>query len=171
MLNADGLNAQTPRRIRHDLPESTIRLLPHAQNYISKPQKFWESVLWSDETRLTFWASGSVFVWRRKNEADAEKNTLPTLKHGGGLAMIWDSLASLMETCSVWRARWIQWSIRKSYVRKLKLGLHWTFQQDNHPKHKVHQGLDLEKVLEDSRVAVWLEPRRTSLVGLQTQDY
>jgi len=39
-------------------------------------------------------------------------------------------------------------------VGKLKLGLHWTIQQDNDPKFlKFHQGLVAEEVLEDSTEA------------------
>jgi len=31
---------------------------------------------------------------RKKNESYAEKNTLPTVKHGGGLVMLWGRFAS-----------------------------------------------------------------------------
>jgi len=30
---------------------------------------------------------------RKKNESYAEKNTLPTVKHGGGLVMLWGRFA------------------------------------------------------------------------------
>ncbi|KAF7646113.1 hypothetical protein LDENG_00193440 [Lucifuga dentata] len=53
--------------------------------------------------------------WRRKNEAYVEKNTLPTVKHGGGSVMLWGCFASSgTGNLKVWRARWIQSSIRKS---------------------------------------------------------
>lgn len=34
------------------------------------------------------------YVWRRKNKAYEEKNTLPTVKHGGGSIMLWGCFAS-----------------------------------------------------------------------------
>jgi len=40
------------------------------------------SVLWSNETQLLD-PMDLQYVWRKKNEAYAEKNTLSTVKHGG----------------------------------------------------------------------------------------
>ena len=34
------------------------------------------------------------YVWRRKSEAYAEKNTLPIMKYGGGTVMLWGCFAS-----------------------------------------------------------------------------
>ena len=48
---------------------------------------------------LVLWIRGMfgpmdwMYVWRRKNQAYAEKNTLPTVKHGGGSVMLWGCFA------------------------------------------------------------------------------
>jgi len=55
-LVATGIGARTPRR-------TPILTQKHksAQNHINKPQQFWVSVLWSDETKTgTFWPCGSA---------------------------------------------------------------------------------------------------------------
>ncbi|XP_062279112.1 meprin A subunit beta-like [Scomber scombrus] len=83
------------------------------------------------------------YVWRRKNEAYAVKNTLPTVKHGSGSVMLWGCFAS-SGTGNLQRVEGKMDSIKYQEilgenvmpsVRKLKLGRHWTFQQDNDPKY------------------------------------
>ncbi len=42
-------------------------------------------VLWSDETKIQLFGINSTRrVWRRRNAAYDPKNTIPTIKHGGG---------------------------------------------------------------------------------------
>ena len=143
-LNAEGLHARTPRRTPLLTQKHKNSRLHYAQNHINKPQRFWNSVLWSDETKLElFGPMDQRYVWRKKNEAYAEKNTLPTVKHGGGSVMLWGCFAS-SGTGKLYRVEGKMNSIKYQEilgenvmpsVRKLKLGRHWTFQQDNDPKH------------------------------------
>ena len=98
-LNAEGLHAQTPRGTPLLTQKHKKSHLQYTWNHINKPQKFWDSVLWSDETKLElFGPMDQRYVWRRKNEAYAEKNTLPTVKHGGD---VWGCFLLALETCSV----------------------------------------------------------------------
>uniref|UniRef100_A0A8C5WJP2 Transposase n=1 Tax=Leptobrachium leishanense TaxID=445787 RepID=A0A8C5WJP2_9ANUR len=116
-----------------------------AKMYLSKPKSFWENVLWTDETEIElFGKAHHSTVYRKWNEAYKEKNTVPTVKYGGGSMMLWGCFAASDTGC----LECVQ-GIMKSedYQRILgctvepsvrKLGLHprsWVFQQDNDHKH------------------------------------
>src|SRR4029434_5010654 len=46
--------------------------------------------MWSDETKIKLFGINSTFcVWRGKNAEYDPKNTIPTVKHGGGNIMLW----------------------------------------------------------------------------------
>ncbi len=49
------------------------------------------NVIWSDETKIELFDKNSTCcVWRRKNAELHPKNTIPTVKHGGGNIMLGD---------------------------------------------------------------------------------
>lgn len=59
--------------------------LEYARRNLDRPAEFWDTVLWSDETKLElFGHMDQRFVWRKKGKAYDMKNTIPTVKHGGG---------------------------------------------------------------------------------------
>uniref|UniRef100_A0A8C5LM47 Transposase Tc1-like domain-containing protein n=1 Tax=Leptobrachium leishanense TaxID=445787 RepID=A0A8C5LM47_9ANUR len=94
-LRNEGLHARTPRRTPLLSPKNKKSRLQYAKSLTDKPQKFWDSVLWTDETKLElFGPMDQRYAWRRKNKAYEEKNTLPTVKHGGGSIMLWGCFAS-----------------------------------------------------------------------------
>lgn len=143
-LHAEGFNARTPRRTPLLKPHHKKSRLQYAKTNLTKPQKFWDTVLWTDETKLElFGPMDQRYVWRRKNQAYTEKNTLPTVKHGGGSVMLWGCFASngtgnLHRVDGIMDSTKYQDILAKNVtksVKKLKLGRHWTFQQDNDPKH------------------------------------
>lgn len=77
------------------------------------------------------------YISRKKSEACAEKNTLLTLKHGGGLVMLWRCFASSGTgnlQCLDGKMDSIKYqeilgeNITPS-LRKMKFHCHWTFQQ------------------------------------------
>ncbi len=79
-------------------------------------------------------------IWRRKNAAYDPKNTIPTIKHGGGNIMLWGcfsakgtgqlhSIKGTMDGAMYRQARALKPS------RALKMGRGWVFQHDNDPKH------------------------------------
>ena len=94
-LHAEGFHARTPRRTPLLTHKHKKAPLYYAQGNLNKPQKFWNTILWSDETKLElFGAMDQRYIWRKKNEAYVEKNTLPTVKHGGGSLMFWGCFVS-----------------------------------------------------------------------------
>uniref|UniRef100_A0A8C5Q9A8 Transposase n=1 Tax=Leptobrachium leishanense TaxID=445787 RepID=A0A8C5Q9A8_9ANUR len=139
-----GLHARTPRRTPLLSPKNKKSRLEYAKSHVDKPQKFWDSVLWTDETKLElFGPMDQLYVWRRKNKAYEEKNTLPTVKHGGGSIMLWGCFASA-GTGKLQRVQGTMNSLQyqeilddnvMQSVTNLRLGRRWTFQQDNDPKH------------------------------------
>uniref|UniRef100_A0A8C5QAL0 Transposase n=1 Tax=Leptobrachium leishanense TaxID=445787 RepID=A0A8C5QAL0_9ANUR len=143
-LRNEGLHARTPRRTPLLSPKNKKSRLQYAKSHVDKPQTFWDSVLWTDETKLELFGSmDQRYVWRRKNKAYEEKNTLPTVKHGGGSIMLWGCFASA-GTGKLQRVQGTMNSLQYQEilddnviqsVTNLRLGRRWTFQQDNDPKH------------------------------------
>ena len=55
-----------------------------------KENSFWERVLWKDEIKNELFGYNYInHVWRKDGEAYSRKNTVPTVKFGGGSIMIW----------------------------------------------------------------------------------
>ena len=47
-------------------------------------------MMWSDETKIEqFGINSTRRVWRKRNAEYNPKNTIPTVKHGGGNLMLW----------------------------------------------------------------------------------
>ncbi len=58
--------------------------------FANDSEENWVKVLWSDETKIELFGINSTRrVWRRRNAAYDPKNTIPTVKHGGGNIMFW----------------------------------------------------------------------------------
>ena len=67
---------------------------------MSKPQSFWENVLWTDETKVELFSKARhSTVHRKQNEANKEKNMVPTVKYGGGLKIFWGCFAASVTGC------------------------------------------------------------------------
>ncbi len=58
--------------------------------FANDSEENWVKVLWSDETKIELFGINSTHrVWRTRNAAYDPKNTIPTVKHGGGNIMFW----------------------------------------------------------------------------------
>ena len=104
---------------------------------------FWSTTLWSDETKLElFGHMDAEYVWRKK-EAYKAKNTVPTVKHGGGNIMLWGCFSSsgtgnLVKVQGIMKKEdyisILEKNVKES-AERLQLINNWKFQQDNDPKH------------------------------------
>ncbi|CAJ0963147.1 unnamed protein product, partial [Ranitomeya imitator] len=119
--------------------------LKFANEHLDDSVSDWEEKLWSDETNIELFGMNSTCcVWRKRNAAYDPKNTVPTVKHGGGNIMFWGCFsakgAGLLHRIN---GRMDGAMYRKILsdnllpsARTLKMGHGWVFQQDNDPKHK-----------------------------------
>ena len=64
--------------------------LKFAKEHLDDPEEAWEKVMWSDEPKIELFGINSTRrVWRKRNAEYNPKNTIPTVKHGGGNLMLW----------------------------------------------------------------------------------
>jgi transposase len=128
--------------------------LQFAREHVNKPQSFWNSILWSDESKFNIFGSdGRARCWRKKGEALKLKNLNASVKHGGGSAMIWGCFAASgtgkYEFIDTTMDQYVYQGIIsrnvKESARNLSLGRQFVFQQDQDPKHTAKSTLEFFK--------------------------
>lgn len=144
ILNSNGYKNFRAKRKPFISKTNMKKRLKFAKEHLNKDQAFWDKVLWSDESKFNIFGSdGRIKVWRKKKEALKMKNLNPTVKHGGGSAMVWGCFSSSgpgkMEFVETTMNQHVYQGIIdrnvKSSAAKLKLGRRFIFQQDKDPKH------------------------------------
>ena len=99
-LNEKGRYGRRPRRTPLLTQRHKKTRLEYAKTYVTKPQSFWENVLWTDETKVELSGKGHHgTIYRKRNEAFKEKNTVPTVKQGGSSKMFWICFAASGTGC------------------------------------------------------------------------
>ncbi|KAK3524868.1 hypothetical protein QTP86_010095 [Hemibagrus guttatus] len=89
-LRHQGLKSCSARHVPLLKPVHVRARLKFAREHLDDPEEDWENVIWSDETKIELFGKNSTCrVWRRKNAELHPKNTIPTVKHGGGNIMLW----------------------------------------------------------------------------------
>ena len=100
--------------------------------------------MWLDENKIELFGINSTrCVWREKNAEYNLKNTIPTVKHGGGKLLLWwcfsakrtGRLYPIEGRMNEAMYREILGDNLLPSVRALKMGCGWVFQHDNDPKH------------------------------------
>ncbi len=119
-------------------PQGSLLKKAHVQAHLkfdNDSEENWVKVLWSDETKIKLFGINSTRrVWRRRNVAYGSKNTILTIKHGGGNIMLWGCfLLRGQDNCTALKGRWTRpCTVR---TRALKMGRGWVIQHANDPKH------------------------------------
>ena len=143
-LRRQGLKSCRARKVPLLKPTHVKARLKFANDHLDDLEEEWEKVMWSDETKIELFGLNSTRrVWRKKNEEYNPKNTIPTVKHGGGNIILWGCF-SAKGTGRLHRIegrmdgamyREILANNLLPSVRALKMGRGWVFQHDNDPKH------------------------------------
>ena len=90
-----------------------------------------------------FGHQGKRYVWRKLNSSHHPEDTIPTVKQGGGIIMLWGCYSSA-GTGKLVRIEGMMDGAKYREIlegnlfqssRDLRLGRRFTFQQDNDPKH------------------------------------
>ncbi|KAI4875432.1 hypothetical protein NFI96_005405 [Prochilodus magdalenae] len=143
-LRRQGLKSCSARKVPFLKPTHVKARLKFANDHLNDPEEKWEKVMWSDETKIELFGLNSTrHVWRKKNDEYNPKNTIPTVKHGGGNIIHWGCFSAkgtgrlhrIVGRMDGAMYREILANNLLPSVRALKMGRGWVFQHDNDPKH------------------------------------
>ncbi len=94
-LQRNGMHGCRPRKKPLLKSRHKEGRLEFARAHADKDEDYWDSILWSDETKINvFRTDGFKTVWRRKGEEYKEKCMVPTVKHGGGCVLMWGCMSA-----------------------------------------------------------------------------
>ena len=89
-FTATGSNFSHLVKLPMQTKKHVASCLNFAKEHLEKGNEYCKTVIWSDEAKIELFGSKAArHVWRTKGTAHDCKNTIPTVKHGGGSIMVW----------------------------------------------------------------------------------
>uniref|UniRef100_A0A4W5MQ49 Uncharacterized protein n=1 Tax=Hucho hucho TaxID=62062 RepID=A0A4W5MQ49_9TELE len=118
-LRREGLKSCSARKAPLLKKAHIHARLKFANEHLNDSEDNWVKVLWSDESKMELFGINSTRrVWRRRNAAYDPKNTIPTVKHGGGNIMLWGVfLLRGQDNFTASKGQWTGPCTVKSWVR------------------------------------------------------
>lgn len=144
-LHEVGLYGRVARKKPMVNKTNRTKRIQYAKKMLEHPFRYWQNVLWSDESKFNLFGSdGKVMVWRSTNEEFDPLCTVPTVKHQGGSVMLWGcfsragvgNLHFIEGIMDRFMYREILEENLQDSAKRLGLGARFVFQHDNDPKHR-----------------------------------
>uniref|UniRef100_A0A0A1XCS3 Transposable element Tc1 transposase n=1 Tax=Zeugodacus cucurbitae TaxID=28588 RepID=A0A0A1XCS3_ZEUCU len=140
MLGYHGRNIRKKPFISNINRQKRLKFVKELEN---KDEHFWNSVIFSDESKYNIFGSdGHEKVWRKVNIELDPRNMTATVKHGGWSLIVWGCMAAPGVGIEHTMNKYDYLNILKSNLNEsaAKLGLDgsFVFQHDNDPKHTAH---------------------------------
>ena len=166
-LHHEGLKSCCARKVPLLKKEHVQARLKFAKEHLDNPEEAWEKVMWSDETKIELFGIKSTGrVWRKRNAEYNPKNTIPTVKHGGGNLMLWGRFSAkgtgrLHRIEGRMNGAMYQEILGDNFlpsVRAPTMGRGWVFQHDNDPEHTAKA---TKEWLKKKHIKVWEWPSQS----------
>ena len=95
VLRKAGYHGRNMRRKPFVSKVNRKKRIDFAKENVKQDRNFWNSVIFSDESKFNIHGSdGHQKVWRKANAALEPKNMRECVKHGGGSIMVWGCMAA-----------------------------------------------------------------------------
>ena len=156
-LHEVGLAGRVARKKPYITARNSRKRLKFAREHRNMPSAFWNSILWSDESKFNMFGSdGKKSVWRKPGEEYKPECLQPTVKHGGGNVLVWGCMSysgvgSLHFIDGIMDSAMYEDFLNQHMLPSARrlLGRRYVFQHDCDPKHtskRVKAFLEYKKV-------------------------
>ncbi|CAK9832042.1 Transposable element Tc1 transposase [Anthophora retusa] len=140
----NNIHGRVPRKKPYISKKNKQLRLNFAKAFINKDTNFWNTVIFSNESKFNLFGSdGRQKVWRKPNTELELKNLRSTVKHGGGSVMVWGCMSAngpgnlVFIDGTMDKIKYLNILKENLINSSEKLGVprDFYFQQDRNPKH------------------------------------